>query len=330
MERKRVDISVVVPVYGCPGALPELHRRLSTTLEGMGVSYQIILVDDRCPMGSWASIRELAEQDPHVLGIHLARNFGQSRAITAGLDRACCRWAVVMDCDCQDPPEHIPALYAKAQEGYDVVFARRMDRKDSRLTLALSRTYYRVFSYLAETTVDPSVGNFSMVSDRALQAYLSMREQGRDYSLFMTWIGFEQGYVDIEAEERFEGKSSYTFSKKIKLAIETITTHSIKPLTLAVKFGFILALFGLAVLVTLVIHHFVDSEVPMGWPSTIASVFFIGGMIVSVMGVVGIYVGNTFAESRHRPLYLVQEELCLEPNDDQGEGPSPAQGNSES
>lgn len=312
---QQVDISIVVPVYGCPGALPELHRRLTATLGEMGVSYRIVLVDDRCPLGSWATVRELAEADPHVLGIHLARNFGQSRAITAGLDRANCRWAVVMDCDCQDPPEKIPELYAKAQEGYDVVFARRMGRKDSRITLALSKSYYRVFSWLAETTVDPTVGNFSIVSKRALDAYLSMREQGRDYSLFMTWIGFEQAYVDIEAEERFEGKSSYTFGKKITLAIETITSHSIKPLTLAVKFGFTMAVLAFLVLVTLVIHHFVDSNVPMGWPSTVASVFFVGGMIVAVMGVVGIYVGNTFAESRHRPLYLVQEEVRSDPRE---------------
>ncbi len=316
MSTEQVDIAVVVPVYGCPGALPELHRRLSATLGNMGVTYKIILVDDRCPMGSWAGVRELAEQDPHVLGIHLARNFGQARAITAGLDRAQCSWAVVMDCDCQDPPEMIPELYAKALEGNDVVFARRIDRKDSKVTLALSKTYYRVFSYLAETTVDPSVGNFSIVSRRALDAYLSMREQGRDYSLFMMWVGFERAYVDIEAEERFEGKSSYTFAKKMSLAIETITSHSNKPLELAVKFGFFMAALAFLVLVTLVIQHFVDSEVPMGWPSTVASVFFVGGITVLVMGMVGIYVGNTFAEAKHRPLYLVQEEVDTARTDD--------------
>lgn len=304
---KNVEISVVVPVYGCPAALPELHRRLTNALQSLVPSYEIVLVDDRCPKGSWEGVRTLAQSDPHVVGIHLARNTGQSRAITAGLDHARGNWAVVMDCDCQDPPEDIPALYHKALEGYDVVFARRMGRKDSGVTLALSHAFYHVYSKLAEADVDPTIGNFSIASRRAYQAYLNMREQGRDYSLFMTWLGFEQTTVDIEPEERFEGESSYTLGKKIGLAIETITSHSTKPLELAVKLGFIMAALAFLVLITLVIHHFLDSDIPVGWPSMIASVFFVGGMTVVVVGMVGIYVGNTFTEARQRPLYIVQD-----------------------
>lgn len=308
MERQ-VDISVVVPVYGCPGALPELHRRLTSVLSSLVASYEIILVDDRCPKGSWAGVHELATTDPHVMGIRLARNFGQARAITAGLDQACGDWAVVMDCDCQDPPEEIARLYAKAQEGYDVVFARRVNRKDSGLTLALSRAFYRVFSYLAQTEVDPTIGNYSIVSRRAYLAYLSMREQSRDYSLFMSWIGFEQTAIDIEPEERFEGESSYTFGKKVGLAIETITSHSTKPLSMAVQFGFAMSAVAFVMLIVLVVHHFLDTDVPVGWPSLIASVILVGGIIVAVVGMVGIYVGNTFVEARDRPLYLIQEKV---------------------
>ena len=307
MNEQAVEISVVVPVYGCPGALPELHRRLTDALAGMGVSYEIVLVDDRCPKGSWGVVHQLAHDDAHVVAMRLSRNFGQACAITAGLDQAKGEWAVVMDCDCQDPPEFIPTLYAKALEGFDVVFARRVDRKDSRSTLAFSHAFYRMYSRLAETEVDPTIGNYSIASRRAIDAYLSMREQGRDYSLFMTWVGFEQATVDIEAEERFEGKSSYTFGKKVSLAIESITTHSTKPLTLAVKFGFAMAAAALIAIIVLIVHSLIDPNVPMGWPSTIAAIVFVGGIIVSVMGVVGIYVGNTFAEAKHRPLYLVEE-----------------------
>lgn len=312
MNQQNVEISIVVPVYGCPGALPELHRRLTAVLTELVDSYEIILVDDRCPKGSWSVVKELAESDPSVVGVRLARNFGQSRAITAGLDRARGAWCVVMDCDCQDPPESIPELYAKALEGNDIVFARRIGRKDGRVTLALSRMFYRIYSHLAETEVDPSVGNFSIASRRAIDAYLSMREQGRDYSLFMTWIGFEQAFVDITPEERFEGKSSYSFGKKVSLAIETITTHSNKPLTMAVKGGFFMAVLGLIAIIALIVQHFVDPEVPMGWPSTMASILFVGGIIVSVMGVVGTYVGNTFAEAKHRPLYFVEDVISSE------------------
>lgn len=304
-----VEISVVVPVYGCPEALDELHGRLTTTLSALVDSYEIILVDDRCPRGSWQVVARLAETDPHVVAVRFARNFGQARAITAGLDRARGAWAVVMDCDCQDPPEDIAQLYAKALEGYDIVYARRMGRKDSRLTLALSRAYYRVYSYLADTEVDPDIGNYSIASRRAYGAYVATREQGRDYSLFMQWVGFDQATVDIEPEARFAGTSSYTFGKKLALAIETITAHSTKPLTLAVRFGFVMVLLALVGLVGLVVKHFVDPDIPMGWPSTIATLFLVGGILVVVMGTVGIYVGNTFSESRRRPLYLVQDEL---------------------
>lgn len=310
MERN-IEISVVVPVYGCPGALPELHGRLTQVLSDLVDSYEIIFVDDRCPKGSWKTVRTIAEFDPHVIGIHLARNFGQARALTAGLDQAHGNWAVVMDCDCQDPPEDIPLLYAKAREGYDVVFARRIGRKDSKVTLALSRSFYKVYSSLAETKVDPTIGNFSIASRRAYSAYLQMREQARDYSLFMTWLGFDQTTVDITPNERFEGESSYTFSKKIALAIESITSHSTKPLILAVKFGFAMSVLSFIALIVLVIHHFIDANVPMGWPSTMSAIFFVGGIIVAVVGMVGIYVGNTFTEARQRPLYIVQDIVCM-------------------
>lgn len=313
---KNIEISIVVPVYGCPEALPELHRRLTKVCAELQVPYELILVDDRCPMGSWEGIIALANSDSHVVGIHLSRNFGQSRAITAGLDKARGTWAVVMDCDCQDPPEGIPDLYRKAQEGYDVVFARRVGRKDSGITLGLSRAFYYVYSKLAEVSVDPTIGNFSIASRRAYEAYLSMREQGRDYSMFMSWLGFEQASVDITPEERFEGKSSYTFGRKIALAIETITSHSTKPLVLTVKAGFLIVFISLLVLITLVIHYFLDPNIPMGWPSIVASIFCMGGLLMSVIGMVGIYVGNTFNESRNRPLYLIQEIVSSDETSD--------------
>ena len=319
-----VAISVVVPVYGCPSALPELHRRLTQTLAELVDTYEIILVDDRCPMGSWEGVKSLAQADSHVVGVHLARNSGQSCAITAGLDLARGSWAVVMDCDCQDPPEDIPILYHKATEGYDVVFARRVGRKDSRLTLGLSHAFYRTFSFLVEAKIDPTIGNFSIASRRAYKAYTSMREHGRDYSLFMTWIGFEQATVDIVPEERFEGKSSYTFGKKIALATETITTHSTKPLLLSVQLGFLISLAAFFVLVWLVINSLVSSDIPMGWPSTVASIFLMGGLTISAIGMVGIYVANTFVESRNRPLYLVQDVVRSdEANEDANESGQP-------
>ena len=145
-----MDISVVIPVYGCRAAIPELHRRLCENLDKIVKSYEIILVDDCCPQNSWEEIKKVCKIDNRVVGIHMSRNFGQIRAITAGLDNSRGDWVVVMDCDLQDRPESIPELYRKALEGYDVVFARREGRKDSALTKFLSRCFYKVYDYFKE------------------------------------------------------------------------------------------------------------------------------------------------------------------------------------
>ena len=215
-----MDISVVIPVYGCRAALPVLCSRLTDTLMSLVSDYEIILVDDSCPQNSWESIEELCQKDKRIKGIHLSRNFGQASAITAGVDQSCGEWVVVMDCDLQDRPESIKQLYNKALEGYDVVFARRVSRKDSAVTLALSRAYYAVYSYLADTEVDPSIGNFSISKRNVIDYYCKMREHSRAYQLFIKWLGFRQTAVDLEADERYEGRSSYNLKKKAEICFD--------------------------------------------------------------------------------------------------------------
>ena len=157
-----MDFSVVVPVYGCKEALPELHRRLVNVLESMGRTFEIVLVDDCDPYDSWSEIRRLCALDKRVHGIKLSRNFGQIRAITAGLDNCTGDWVVVMDCDLQDRPEAIVNLYEKAQEGYDVVFAKRVERQDTTVTKFFSRAFYKVYEYFTDGTYDASLCNFSV------------------------------------------------------------------------------------------------------------------------------------------------------------------------
>ena len=304
-----MEISVVVPVYGCREALPELHRRLTDALSSITDSYEIILVDDRCPQNSWEEIAHICHTDKHVLGIHFARNFGQAHAITAGLVESRGDWIVVMDCDLQDPPEAIPELYAKAHEGYDVVFARRNQRKDTLVVRALSRAFYRVYSYFADTVQDGDAATLSIASRRTIEAMLQLHEQGRDYVLTLSWIGFEQTSIDIVAGARYAGESSYTFRRKIDLAITSITTHSNKPLTFVVKTGFLIALISFLILLWLIVGYFIDPNLPIGWTSSIASIFLMGGLTIAVIGVVGIYVGYTFEESKRRPLYLIEDAL---------------------
>ena len=306
---KKIDISVVIPVYGCRAAIPELHRRLCESLEKISKAFEIILVDDYCPQNSWEEIQKVCEKDKRVIGIHMARNFGQIRAITAGLDKSRGDWVVVMDCDLQDRPESIPELYKKAQEGYDVVFARREGRKDSAITKFLSKCFYKVYDYFTDGTFDSSICNFSISKRKVIDYYCRMREQNRAYTMFIRWLGFKQTAIDMPADERFEGKSSYNLKRKLKMAFEIITSQSNKPLLFSVKLGFVSAFLALIYIIYLVFREIILGDVLVGWTSIVASIYLMGGIILCAIGVVGIYVGNIFNEAKNRPLYVIDE--CL-------------------
>ncbi|MBO4901180.1 MAG: glycosyltransferase family 2 protein [Lachnospiraceae bacterium] len=302
-----MDISVVIPVYGCKKALEELYRRLTDTLSSLTDAYEIILVDDHCPQGSWEIIEQLCRKDRKVTGIRLSRNFGQIRAITAGLDQSMGEWVVVMDCDLQDRPEHIRLLYEKAQEGYDVVFGRRMDRKDTFLKKAVSGLFYKIYNYFTDGNFDNNICNYSIIHRKVADQYCSMREQNRAYTLFIKWLGFREAVIDLEADERFEGKSSYNFKRRIRFALELITAQSNKPLLFAVKLGFFISFAALLYIIYVVILFFTANRIVEGWTTIVASVYLMGGFILSTIGIVGIYVGNIFNETKGRPIYVVGE-----------------------
>ena len=302
-----MDISVVIPVYGCRAALPELHRRLTESLNQITSSYEIILVDDFCPQNSWEEIEKICQADKKVKGLKMARNFGQIRAITAGLDQSCGDWVVVMDCDLQDRPESIIELYNKAQEGYDVVFAQREERQDSAMTKFLSKMFYKVYDYFTDGTYDSSICNFSISRRKVIDAYCSMREQNRAYTMFLRWLGFRQTAIPLKADARFEGKSSYNFRKNLKMALEIITSQSNKPLRFSIRLGFLISFLALIYLIYLIIRHAVVSDFAVGWPSIMGAIFLMGGLILAAIGVVGIYVGNIFDETKNRPLYVISD-----------------------
>lgn len=304
-----MKISTIVPVYGCPEAVKPLCERVSKTVQQIADDYEIILVNDACPRNSWQQIEEVCKEDLHVIGIEMARNFGQIRAITAGLDYCDGDWVVVMDCDLQDRPEGILDLYQKAQEGYDVVFARRKDRKDSKLVKGLSKGFYKVYDYFTDGHYDNSICNFSISRREVIQQYCRMREQNRAYTLFLKWLGFKQAAIDIESDERFAGKSGYNFRRKIKMATEFITAQSNKPLLFSVRLGFIFAIGSFIFILWQVIKFFTNGDVPSGWTSTIVSLYLIGGLILIFMGVLGIYIGYIFNEVKNRPLYVVRTIL---------------------
>ena len=300
-----MDISVVVPVYGCRAALEELYQRLTDTLLKLTGEYEIILVNDCCPQDSWAVIEKLCERDSRVVGIEMARNFGQIKAITAGLDYSSGEWVVVMDCDLQDRAEEILNLYQKAQEGYDAVFARRKERKDSFLKVLVSKIFYKIYDLATDGNYDPAVCNFSIVNRKMVDEYCKMRELHRAYVIYMRSLGFRQTDIDVEHDPRKEGKSSYNMKKRIRLALEILTSQSDKLLRIMVGFGFVMTLVSFLAVGGLVIHYF-TSHVLMGWTSMIATMCLLAGIIIMVMGVVGIYVGNIFMQVKERPLYVIR------------------------
>lgn len=304
-----MDFSVVVPVYGCRDALPELHRRLVETLEQMGKSFELIFVDDHDKQNSWEEIFRICQQDKRVRGIKLSRNFGQIRAITAGLDNAKGDWIVVMDCDLQDRPESIPELYGKACEGFDVVFAKRVDRKDSALTKFLSKSFYKVYEYFTDGTYDASLCNFSISRRIVIQNYCKLREHNRGYTMFIKWLGFRQTAIELVGDERFSGSSSYSFSKKMNMAFELITAQSNKPLQLSIRIGFVISLIAFAFLTYTVLRQLLINDGAAGWTSLIASIYLMGGIILAAIGIVGLYVGNIFTEVKNRPLYVIEEDV---------------------
>lgn len=303
----RLEISVVVPVYAGAGCLDELHRRLVENLETITEDFEIILTEDCGPDDSWARIQEIAAKDPRVRGQQLSRNFGQHPAITAGLASARGSWIVVMDCDLQDRPEEIPRLYAKAQEGFDVVLARRAQRQDRWSKKMSSVMFYATFNYLTDLNYDGSVANFSCVSRQVVRQLLQMEEAVRFYGGFLNWMGFKKAYIDVEHATRHAGESSYTLLKLFRMAIPIILAYSNKPLRLCVGLG--IALAGLSVLggAYLFFSALVYGSPVMGWPSLMVSLNFSTGAIIFTLGVLGLYVDRIFTEVKRRPIFIVRE-----------------------
>jgi len=299
-------ISVVSPVYRAEACFVELCNRLKSTIGSITEDFEIILVDDRSPDNSWAAIQNESRKDSRVRGIRLSRNFGQHRAITAGLDTADGDWVVVMDCDLQDPPEGIAQLYAKAREGYEIVVAQFEQRAEAGLRQKVSQIFWAGLSWLAGIPFDYRVGNFRIMSRRVVTSFRGYREQLRLLGGITALMGFTTASVPLKRDRRFAGDSSYTLKKLFAISVDVIAAYSLKPLRILAKFG--LWVSGLSFLVGITLFLFGIRgviDVP-GWVSVMVSLYLLGGFIIANLGVVGYYIGKTFDETKRRPLYLIE------------------------
>lgn len=308
---RRPLISVVSPVYKAEKILPALCQRLEASLSAITRDYEVILVCDGSPDGSWAVMQRLVQQYSRLTVVNLSRNFGQHYAMTAGLDLSRGEWTVVMDCDLQDSPEEIARLLAMALEGHDIVVARRLNRQHKWWKRKTSELYFKVFSLLSGFKLDGSVGSFRIMSRPVVDGLCSMRESYRMFAGLVEWLGFRTGYLDVQHAARFEGESSYNLSRLIKMALDGMISFSNRPLYISIGAGLLLSaassLYGSFLLVRYLMNP--GANVVEGWLSTVTLTTFIGGLILLNQGVLGIYLGRLYNQAKGRPLYVVDKVL---------------------
>lgn len=303
-----IEVSVVVPVYNAAGCLSELHRRLTGTLGRLTSSFEIVLVDDGSLDGSWAAIAQLAKDDPRVRALRLSRNFGQHAAITAGLKECEGAWAVVMDCDLQDPPEEIPRLWHRAQEGVDIVLARRRQRQHSLFRRAAARLYFTLLGLFNRTVFDSAYGTFSIISRRVIDTFLRVEDGSRHYLLMLYWLGFERAAIEYDHGDRYSGESTYRLRTLIKHALDGIFFQTTVFLRWIIHAGFLLSATGLALAAYLVYHYFRSGALE-GWTSLAVLILIIGGFTIVSIGVAALYIARIFEQVKGRPLFVVSRRI---------------------
>jgi polyisoprenyl-phosphate glycosyltransferase len=304
-NRSEIQLSVVVPVYGCADCLSALHDRLTRSVATVTDRYELVFVDDRSLDDGWSVLCRLARSDPYVRAYRLSRNFGQDAAITAGLAQARGRWAVVMDCDLQEAPEEIPRLWAAAGEGYEVVRTIRRGWRHSAFRRWTSRLYRRL---TLETDVRPDYSNLSLLSRQVIDAFLRLRDRDREYMIALDWLGFDSTAIEIDHHERHAGESGYTLQRLIRVALDGMFFRSTVLLRLVVLLGFLVALAGIVLAAFEIADYFLEpNQTVPGYTSLAVLLLLLAGFIIVSVGVVGLYVGRIFEQVKSRPLYLIDQ-----------------------
>jgi polyisoprenyl-phosphate glycosyltransferase len=302
-------LSIVAPVFRSDAIVPEFVRRTCEGASKVTDDFELVLVEDGSPDGSWDAIVEACERDPRVKGVQLSRNFGQQPAITAGLTYATGRYIVVMDSDLQDDPVYIADLYHKAIEGFDIVFARKRVRRFGIVRNLTTRLYYALFRWLASVDYDQHIGAYSIVTRRVVEAFLQFGDYRRGYVIVLGWLGFRRAHVDVEHRERPVGRSAYTTLALVSHAITIAITYSDKPLRMSIYFGLVLSTISFLLGIWLAINYFRSNvgQLALGWTSIIISHLFLSGLMLTSMGVVGLYIGRIFEQVKQRPIFVVRE-----------------------
>jgi dolichol-phosphate mannosyltransferase len=304
------EYSIVVPVYDEQEMLPALVEQLTSLLERLDGSAEVIFVDDGSRDGSYALMLEANRRDPRFKLLQLSRNFGHQVAITAGLDFAEGRAVVVMDADLQDPPETVLAMTERWREGFDVVYGVRRQRAgESRFKRVSAAAFYRLLQRLADVDLPADVGDFRLLDRKAVDAYLAMRESDRYVRGMISWVGFNQTGVLYDRDERRAGGTKYPLRKMVKFAADGIVSFSNAPLRLALGLGFLVSFASFVYGIVAILLKVTGAFTVPGWTSIIFVTSFLGGVQLMVLGVIGEYVGRAYIEGKRRPLYVVNSAV---------------------
>ena len=302
------DLSVVIPIYNEEGNIPLLHQRLTTTLEGMNIFYELIFVNDGSKDRSMQLIRELAAKDARVKFIDFSRNFGHQVALSAGLDHTQGEAVVMMDADLQDPPELLAELYQKYNEGYEVVYARRRSRQgETYFKKSATLVFYRLLARMSSIEIPLDTGDFRIIDHKVVEMLRHMPEKIKYLRGQISWIGFRQTSIEYDRPERHAGETGYSFRKLMGLALDGITGFSDVPLKIVTYFGLVVTAFAFVMTIYVLYSWFSQSDLVQGWSSLMITVLFIGGVQMIAIGIIGEYLSRIHSNVRNRPLYVIRD-----------------------
>lgn len=305
------NVSVVSPVYGCATCLEDLVDRVETVLSASGWSFEMVLVDDASPDRAWDRILQLAQSRTWLRGVRLARNFGQHYAISAGIEHARGDVVVIMDCDLQDLPEEMPKLLEALQGDVEIVFALREIRKDPPLKRLGSWAFFRLLSWLTGVRQDHRTANFGAFTRKVIDAVNAMPERERCFPLMVKWTGFKAANVAVEHADRTRGRSGYDFRRLARLASGIVLSYSDKPLRIVVTLGLLFSAIAFLMAMLSIIRYLQGDTQVAGFTSIVASIWMVGGVSIFCLGILGLYLGRVFVDSKRRPYYLVASTINL-------------------
>jgi glycosyltransferase involved in cell wall biosynthesis len=308
-DKLMTHLSVVVPVLNESSLIRELINQVKANVELITEDFEIILVDDGSQDETWELIKSEANLEKRIKGIKFSRNFGHHYAITAGLHKTSGEWVVVMDGDLQDRPEVIPELYKKAKSGYDVVFVSRQNRPEKLYYRVAQRIFYWLLRFLSGINFDSRQANFSIINKKVVEAFKIFPEHARFYGSTVKWLGFNRSFILADHGTRLSGKPSYTFRKRIKLASDIILAFSERPLRFAIGFGIIMSISAIMTAFVISWRAVYFGYTDLGFLSVLVAIFFVGGSILTVLGILGIYLGRVFNQVKNRPLYIISSEV---------------------